>query len=299
MRTIEYRGTLLARSSIAHGGKESGTAHLFRRETFVLPDGRCLPSVPVISGGVVRGSLRRYAAKMTQAAITDGDPLPFPAVHALRTGGALRETRSSGEVLTGEKQAKLRDLIPMLSLFGLSAGGRIMSGRLIVDKPLPVTTETMFLHDHYQVALGDTYQPPSIWQTLQRETYTRFADVNDASAQPYIDDTAEAEREIPKGSGTMLWTQETIPPGTRLFHSLALEEATPVEVAFFDDLVARWSRSAQIGGQRARGLGRVQPEYTRTCRDIIGDEAIDEPAASWREAIADRRDEVKEVLGWL
>ncbi len=296
MRTVDYRGTLTALSAISHGGTESGTTQTFRRETFIKPDGTVLHSVPVVSGGVVRGSIRRTAARMMQHAITPDGRLPFPVVHAFRTGGALRETRSSGEVLTGERQARMRDLVPLFGVFGVAAGGRIMSGRLLVDKPMPIAAETMHLAAHYDVDLTD-YAPPTMWEVVQRETYTRLADVNAASAQPYID--AEGTRELPKGGGDMVWTHETLLPGTRLFHSLVLEDATALEVAFFDDVVAAWSRSARIGGQIARGLGRVRPDYTRTVRDVTGREADPEAAPDWVKHVRANADDVREVLRWL
>lgn len=298
MRTIVYTGTLRAQTSISHGSKASGNNHPFRRETFILPTGKRLASVPVVSGGAVRGSLRRMAAAMTQKAIAGEGTLPHPVVHALRTGGSLRETRTSGDVLTGERQAILRDVIPMFGVFGLSAGGRIMSGRLQVGKPLPVAKETTYLAGHYQADL-DNYDPPSIWQVIQRETYTRVADVNDSAAQLLIDDLEAADRDLPKGSGNMIYTHETISPGTLLFHNLVLDAATPTEVSFFDDLVRRWSKRATIGGQIAKGLGRVEPRYTRTAYDILGDEIDDEDAQPWQQHVADRAEQVKDVLTWL
>lgn len=298
MRTIVYTGTLRAQTSIAHGSKASGNNHPFRRETFILPSGKRLAAVPVVSGGAVRGSLRRMAAAMTQQAIVGDGTLPHPVVHALRTGGSLRETRTSGDVLTGERQAILRDAIPMFGVFGLAAGGRIMSGRLQVGKPLPVAKETMYLAEHYQADLAE-YEPPSIWQVIQRETYTRTADVNDSAAQLLIDDIEAADRDLPKGSGNMIYTHETISPGTLLFHNLVLDSGTPSEVSFFDDLVRRWSKRATIGGQVAKGLGRVEPKYSRLSQDILGNDADDEPAQPWQEHMAERTDQIQEVLTWL
>lgn len=299
MRTIEWKGSMLALSSIAHTGKESGTNHAFRRETLIRPDGKALAAVPVISGGVVRGSMRRLAAKMAQHAIVgDSERLPFPVVHALRTGGALRETRASEEVLTGERQAELRDLIPMLSIFGFSTSGRIVSGRLEVDKPLPISTETAYLSERYGVDM-EGFTPPSIWSLIQQEQYTRFADVNDSAAQPYIDVDPEDPREIPKGSGNMLWSQETLPAGTRLFHSVVLSEGTPIEVSFMDELMRRWGSSCTIGAQRARGMGRVRLDYVRSCYDVLGDPAEAEPLQDWRKYVKDNQDRVLEALKWL
>lgn len=297
MRTIVYNGSLRALSSIAHGAKATGNSYPFRRENFIQQDGTLLSSVPVVSGSVIRGSLRRRAAAITQSAITDGT-LPHTVVHALRTGGILRETRKSGEVLTGERQAILRDAIPMFGVFGLAAGGRIMSGRLQVDKALPIAKETLFLADEYGVNV-DEYTPPSIWQTIQRETYTRIADVNDAGAQSFIDNVEEADRDLPKGSGNMIYQHTTLLPGTRLFHGITLDAGTAAEVSFLDDLITRWSRRATIGGQVAKGMGRVRPEYQRSVYDIYGDEAADEPVRDWREHMQEHREQIEEVLTWL
>lgn len=304
MRTVEYRGTIQALSSIANSGKQNGPNHSFRFETMVRPDGRVLPTVPIVSGSVMRGGLRRYAAAMMQRVLApdDSDRLPWSVVHALRTGGALRETKSSGEVLTGEKQAVLRDLIPMFGVFGLSGGGRIMSGRLIVDKAIPVAEETFHLVDHYAAAasLGEDYRPPSIWQLLQHETYTRFADVNDAAASMTIEPGVDVAQAMPKGAGNMLWRQETLVAGTRLYHSLILEAGTPLEVAFFDDLVQRWSAQGRIGGQRGRGMGRVRPEYTRSVFDLAGEPAEAEPLeGTWAEQVTANMEQVTEALSWL
>lgn len=297
MRTITYGGTITARTSIAHGGNPSGITHTFRRETIIRPDGRRLPGVPVISGGTVKGALRRLASRMTQQALVGDERLPFEAVHAQRTGGSLRETKTSGEVLTGERQARLRDLIPMFGLFGVSGGGRVMSGRLLVDKPIPVARETAHLGKHYEVDL-DGYDLPSIWQTIQTETYTRLADINDAVTHPWVEDDPETQRHLDKGSGSMLWEVETIVPGTRLWHTIQAEDVTALEADFFRDLIRLWSRRAHIGGHAARGHGKVTCDYTEYITDVWGEPAEAEEA-DWRHTLHEHHDEALEALSWL
>lgn len=303
MRTVEYRGVLRALSSVTNTSKDNGPHHMFRYERLITPDGRVIPSVPVVSGGVIRGALRRVAAAMTHQALAgDGGTLPMAVVHALRTGGSLRETRTSGEVLTGERQAVLRDLIPMFGLFGMSGGGRIMSGRLIVDKAIPVCQETAHLTAHYDATrcLGAGYQPPSVWDLLQKETYSRYADVNDAAASMTVESGAEAEKAIPKGSGNMLWSQETLAAGSLLYHSVILDGGTPQEVGFLHDLMTLWSRDARIGGQRARGMGRVELDYARSVLDLHGDPADEEPPAkTWQASMKENSDAITEALMWL
>lgn len=301
MRTVEWRGIITAQSSIAHGGKDSGVSHGFRRETLLLPSGKRLAGVPVLSGGVVRGDMRRLAARMvTQAIAGDGGRLPFNVVHALRTGGSLRETRGSEEVITGEKQAVLRDLLPMLSVFGFSTRGRIISGRLFVDKPLPLARETYFLAPAYGKAATEIDETalPSIWELIQQETYTRFGDVNESVSGGMVDDS-QGLPEISKGSGNMLWSQETLIAGTRLLHSVRVEDATPIEVSFTNELMERWVKVARLGAQRSRGMGRFAFDHERVCMDILGDEAEDEPEVSWREYTKEHLEDIQKVFSWL
>lgn len=298
MRTMSWRGTLTAQTSIAHGGRSAGTVHQFRRETLVQADGSLLPGVPLVSGSVIRGQLRRTAAEMTHgviAEITGSERQPFQVVHALRTGGSLRERRAGEEPISGNRQAELRSLLPMLGLFGASVGTRIMAGRLVVDKGLPVSTETQHLADYYGVDL-DGYNAPTIWRLVQRETYARHADVTTGEINSYI--SLDEDVELPRGGGQMQWSHETLPMGTRLFHALHVAAATPVEQSFMMDLVSQWSRDARIGGQIARGMGRVSTDYTLSVTDVTGTDSTIEPA-DWRQHMLDHSDDVVAALDWM
>lgn len=296
MRTVNYEGVLRARSSIAHGDRVMGVTATFRRETLMLPDGKALPGVPVVSGGVIRGELRRIAAKMFQLALMDGldaKELPFSVVHALRTGGSLTETRTKGEAINGAKQASIRSLVPMLGVFGAAGGGRIISGRLIVDKAIPLAKETAFLAPG-TMTIPDTL--PSIWTLVQREQYSRVADVEDASTAPYVKRTEDDS--LPPGSGQMLWVQETLIAGTTLLHSVTLEDGTDMEAAFLADVMNAFPRIGRVGGNKARGLGRISTDYTVTNSDIWNT-PVEPSVADWRAAVVANRDEILEVLSWL
>lgn len=294
MRTVTYSGLLTARSSIAHGGRVTGTTANFRRETIMMPDGKALSGVPVVSGGVIRGELRRVASILFQSALTEGldeRRLPFHLVHALRTGGSLTETRTKGEAMTGAKQGTLRSLVPLIGIFGVAGGGRIVSGRLIVDKAIPLASETAWLQDEVK-AEG----LPSIWTLIQREQYSRVADVEDASAAPYV--IREEGDVLPPGSGQMLWFQDALVAGSRLMHSITLEDGTDAEASFLDDVLKVWGRKAHIGGGKARGHGLVTAAYVKSETDCWGD-PVPPAAVDWRAAVQANRDEIMEALAWL
>ncbi|BDZ52457.1 hypothetical protein GCM10025867_46980 (plasmid) [Frondihabitans sucicola] len=300
MQTLVYSGTLTAMSSIAHGGKDSGTTHGFRRETIVGADGQHLAGMPIVSGSVIRGSLRRVGARLMQQALTtglDSHRLPFSQVHALRTGGSLTETRTTGEVLNVERVATLRDHNPFLAIFGAAGGGKIMSGKVMVDKAIPIAQETAHLGD-----VPEGFELPSIFTLIQREPYSRVADVMNGSAAEWV--APSDERHIlPQGSGQMYYAQETLVAGAHMWHSLVLEDATPVEASFFRHVVRAWSqgrgkRGPQIGGQVARGHGLVKTKYELSVLDTWGDET-DLVEEDWREHIYANIEDAREVMTWL
>lgn len=299
-QTLTYDGTLTALTSIAHGGRDSGTVHGFRRETLLDVNGRQMPGTPVISGSVIRGSLRRTAAKLMQAVLAEEGAdhrLAFHHVHALTTGGSLTETRTSGEVLNVERQAVLRDLVPMLAIFGVAGGGRILSGKLSVDKGIPIATETAFLGE-----VPVDYELSSIWSLVAREPYSRVADVLNGSAAHWVAPSDETQLLAP-GAGQMKWAQESLLAGTRIWHSLTFQDVTPVEASFIKDLLKAWSKTggkvgAMIGGQKARGHGRVRVDYDLAVTDVLGD-PVDLAESDWLAHVAEHRGAAREALGWL
>lgn len=295
MQTVTYEGTLTAISSISHGGQDRGITHGFRKETIIGADGRPIGGIPVISGSVIRGTMRRKAARLMQTALSDGDDirLPFHAVHALTTGGSMTETRSSGEVLTVERQARVRDLIPLFGVFGVAGGGKVMSGKLSVDKAIPIARETAHLTSSQEPS------PLSVFTLVQREQYSRVADVENGTASALIAPSNDAQA-LPAGSGQMLYQIETLAAGTVLLHSVTIEDANPVEAAFFDDVLRSWHPKgvAQLGGQGARGLGKARAEYVRSTTDVWGDE-VEPETADWKAFVRDHRGEALEALSWL
>lgn len=71
MRTVTYTGTLVARSSISHVGDGGGRVHVLRRENVVTADGEVI-GVPIVSGAVIRGRMRRLGAAMVHEALGGG-----------------------------------------------------------------------------------------------------------------------------------------------------------------------------------------------------------------------------------
>lgn len=294
LRTYSWTGKLRALQPLAHGGKNSGTVHAFRRETIFGADGNPIHAVPSISGGTIRYSLREIAAKIMHHFLVGDGTLPFASVHAMLNGGAMKETKSVSELITGEKQAILRETLPLFAVFGGMGGARSISGRLVVESALPIAEETAFLAPYYLV------EPPekmlSVYELVSRQPYGRFSSAEGTSAQSLI--TQDSDRTLPKGGGMLFWSQEVLPRGVELFHGLKLTDATPIEASFFAEVYALWAKSAFIGQQKRVGMGKVVPVYTEEVTNIAGipDTPIE---CNWREELKDRKDEALEALTWL
>lgn len=295
MRTVVFEGTLTALSSIAHAGEAAGRVHTLRRETLVGPDGRLVSSVPVISGAAIRGWMRRAGARMVHEALAQDGLLPFTIELALTQGGALAETRSAREVLTGDRQARLRELVPFLGLMGVAGGGRVMSGRLEVSKALPVARQTLPLipspaRERYEaMAPGGGWA--SVFSLVQYEGYSVAPDGAGLGAV--------VEGGGLEGVSPMRFEEETLAAGTRLWHRVSAVDATAMEVGVLDDLMAAWVARGRLGGRRGKGMGLFEGEYRRSVLDAWGRPCADEPGGDWVGFMRERREDVLEALSWL
>jgi CRISPR type IV-associated protein Csf2 len=148
MRTILWEGTVTALSSIAHsGGQTFGISTKLRREKFVQPDGR-VEEIPVISGNSLRGLLRDRGMLHMCKALGYGVReetgevmgLSLPAFHFLFSGGAL--TSQGDKTIDIGYARRLRELIPLVGVFGGAVGNVILPGKLKVGKLIPICAET-------------------------------------------------------------------------------------------------------------------------------------------------------------
>lgn len=322
MKTIEFAGVMTALSSISHGGGQSfGINARMRREKFVQPDGS-VEDVPVLSGNGLRGLLRDVGMFHMCAALGYGEPgegeggrprgLSLAAYHFLFSGGAL--TRNADRGLDIDKARELRELIPLVGLFGGAMGNQIMPGKLIVDKAIPICRETAHLLP-VEYAADDL---PSVWEYLQEEMYTRKDDEKDEHRRALIDENVraliEAEArskrhassqpvtvEATGQSQQMMYYVETLAAGTRLYWSVILNDVTDVEFDAFATTLVQFSRRPYVGAKSGVGLGKVAIRFDnwhsidgRVARDGA---AVDTPLGEkYRAHLAGRGDDIRAAL---
>lgn len=316
--TMRIEGVATLLSSLSHGGEHAGTVQYLRRERVVQADGTTR-EVPVVSGNALRGVLRRHAAQRLWEML--GRPtLPLPTLDALFSGGALAKA-GAGNSLTPRQLAQLRDLVPMVSLFGCAGGGRIIEGRLLVGKLTPVCAETAHLMPP-GVAPAD---PQSVWGMLQVEEFSRSDDARrltpayaalaapQARPAPELpqasmlattaDDEADAGLLARDTAQQMRYGVETLAAGTRLHWWLAVRNATDLEVDCLRDTLAAWAATgAHLGGRSATGHGRLQldvAQWVTTGPQVTAGAPLparSDDLARYTEA---HRAEALEALSWL
>lgn len=233
---LTWQGTATALSSISHGGDTRGMITLLRRETIITDNGPL--NIPLISGNALRGRLRRTAETLTAEALNYRGRLTISAAAALRSGGALVKTNR--DPISGAVLARLRELVPLIGVFGTAGAGRIIDGCLQVGKLMPIAAETTHLTGHRS--------DRSITELTQIETYARVDDTYHHDATP-TDTTATTQTQF---------RIETFRAGTQFEAWLNLTNPTPTEAAFFTEVLTAFQRHATIAGRAAIGHGRLR-----------------------------------------
>ena len=289
MHSLTWTGTLHATSSVAHGGETRATTTLLRRER-ILRDGVLL-NVPIVSGNSWRGRLRRMAEEQLREVVKYEGQLTLAAAHTLRAGGSLAK---SSTALTGARLQSVRELVPPLAVFG-GAVGRTIEGSLQVGKLVPHLEETSHLTG---------VEGPSMFSAVQLETYTRIdeadrpgtASLVEATPTPLLPDGSPDQAAIDalpdSVPGAMAWRLETLPAGTSFSGWLRLEHVSPRNLAFFLDLLDRFSTAGHIGGRSSTGHGQVASDLRPTTTPPAG-------LPDWRAELHERRDDVLDAIALL
>lgn len=223
---------MTALTSIVHGGESLGTVRYLRRERFLLADGT-FEDIPVLSGNMLRGMLRRTAADLWWEEV--GRPaLPMAVAHAIWSGGAM--AKSTTDPLTAAKLQEVRLACPVVGLFGAAGGGRVVDGTVQVGKAIPVCAETV--HVRPEGPMG-----PSIWDLTQIEYFSKVPHVSGAGDGEFT---------------PMRFGVESFVAGSQFTWTVGSQWASPTENALLAEALAVFASDGQVGGMGASGMGRVR-----------------------------------------
>lgn len=319
MRTLEFSGTLTALSSIAHsGGQSLGVTQKLRREKFVMAD-HSVEEIPLISGNGLRGLLRDRGMLHMCRALGYGvnedsgevRGLSLPAFYFLFSGGTL--TSDSGKGLDISYARKMRELIPLIGIFGGALGNQILPGKIRVGKAIPICSETAhLLPERFREQANQT-----VWAFLQEEMYTRKDDAKNENYRPLLN---EAERklldvrnepkpknEIQTDTGQhqqMMYYVETFAAGTPFYWRITLDDVTEIELEAFLTTLVEFSRVPYVGGKSAAGLGEVAVKLDRWIEidsrvAVAGQELSYTLGTKYADHLRERGSEMQEMLSTI
>ncbi|MGX7697720.1 RAMP superfamily CRISPR-associated protein [Gordonia polyisoprenivorans] len=276
---------ITARTSIVHRDdtrNSSSIQSLFRREKVLTPTGE-VTMVPIISGNAWRGILRRTGETLLAEVLDYQGQLTPAAAHLLRNGGFLRK---STREMTPEQERELKTLVPLIGLFGGAANARVMSGKLVVSKVVPVTTDTLHLIPGRP---SEGQVPESVHTVLGQESTSHSNDLSDTG--PTTEDDSGSPKE---GFSPIRLDTETLIAGTRLSGQIRLAHATPTEYGLLTDILEHFATHGHLGGRTAAGHGRITATLTPTL--AAGSTPTD---VDWRAAVAAGRAAAIAILNTL
>ena len=184
--------------------------------------------------------------------------------------------------------------MPQIGVFGAAGGGTIINGALDVGKVVPHLSETTHI-----TGVPTTR---SAFTGTQLEAYTRqddgdghdFAGVITASetgAGLLFDDTGRPEPVL-RGSNQMLFHIETFPAGTMFSTWIRLRRPSPLEMAFFLEVLDNFRDDGRLGGRVGIGHGQVRASLT-------ADHDPPQDLPDWRTVVDQNRAEILNALQGL
>lgn len=288
MKRINGRleGVITLLSPLSHIGESHGPDSYLATQEIIGPDG--MPTeVFTYSGNAMRGLLRDTGAKYFLDRLAGKEAflqIPLEIFYMLFSGGAI-----GGEQKIDIDQARrIRQAIPILSLFGAGVGNQILSGKIFVNDALPICYEC----SHIIPAQYLTGQLISWRQMTTERSYTRKDDAKDDRLRPYLqqDETIalkepeqqlaledenngkkikkkEKSTEKKENPKQMRYTIEVLQAGAQLWHRIDFHDLNEIELGALVSCFVEFSKKPYIGGQSRIGMGRVSMDYV-----LIADE---------------------------
>ncbi len=291
MKRINGRleGIITLLSPLSHIGESHGPDSYLATQEIIGPDGMPI-EVFTYSGNAMRGLLRDTGAKYFLDRLAGKEAflqIPLEIFYMLFSGGAI-----GGEQKIDIDQARrIRQAIPILSLFGAGVGNQILSGKIFVNDALPICYEC----SHIIPARYLTGQLISWRQMTTERSFTRKDDAKDDRLRPYLQveektalqapeqqqfmleegdtekkakkkekSTEKKEKENPQ---QMRYTVEVFQAGAQLWHRIDFHDLNEIELGALVSCFVEFSKKPYIGGQSRIGMGRVRLDY-----ELITDE---------------------------
>lgn len=268
-RFYEIEGTVTALTPIFHGGDEKTGSTPVLRTIMVYVDGVGEVPIPYISGNGIRGKLRRLSIKdfldMLEYEITN-----TKLHHALFSGGVLESTSDTTGVIDLAFRKKVRELMPLVAIFGCALGNQMIQGNLIVEHMWPICEE-------YKPYLPEEYQKdPRAERPIRTFTDQSFITRRDDLREERAEDEQAVQMKV---------DYECFVPGTKFYHRFVLQLPDQLQLSCFGRVLDLFEAMPYVGGRSSSGDGKVMLNYKN------------KPDASlYLEFVQEKKDEIIKLL---
>ncbi len=267
--TLEVTLKLLA--PLSHIGESHGTDSYLDTQTIIGPNGKPV-EVFAYHGNAFRGMLRDYGAKYLLNKLASGQAtiqVPLDIFYLLFSGGAL----GGDQRIDIDQARRIRNAIPLLSVFGGGVGNQILPGKVRFNDLWPVCAETQhLLPDELKDSMALS------WRIMTTErNFSRKDDAKDENLRPYlvpdfdtpalpgqqsfieVEEKKEAKQRDPQ---QMRYTIECLAAGSVLWGKIFVMDMTDIELGALTSAIAEWSKFPFVGGQNRIGFGHVEADFT-------------------------------------
>jgi hypothetical protein len=239
-------------SPITHMGGVSGNESILNREKVVYKNQ--VVDVTMLSGNALRHRLVREpgAVHLVDACGLRGK-LNIDQANFMFTGGSLCESATSDNI---PLIAKMQIMSPLFRLLGGSLKNQIVGGSLFVSRGLLVCEENIevirkMCPEVFESVDGEFLPAQSF---ISKYQYTRGDVMHNKDAADIV---AEVRKDGDK-QNLMIYSGESIIPGSMFYHNMTLYNVSPLEVGALLNAVHLWQlTNGTIGGSSRIGHGKL------------------------------------------
>ncbi|WP_206922900.1 RAMP superfamily CRISPR-associated protein [Alicyclobacillus suci] len=276
---LETVFTLLA--PLSHIGKSHGPDSYLDTQDILDPDGKPV-EVFVYHGNAWRGALRDAGAKYLLDILGAGSSLriPLQLFYLLFSGGSIGGDQS----IDIEQAKRIREGLPLLSVFGGGVGNQLLPGKISVGDAYPLSREVQHLlpeslrneravswrqmTTERSHSRKDDAKDNNLSTYLQTDEDVRLLEAEQSGGQlGLLDDPkpktkAKSKSEKEDKPQQMRYTMECLSAGSRLWQQTSVQALTELEMGALVSAIHEWASAPYIGGQTRIGFGLCAADIT-------------------------------------
>lgn len=271
-------GVYTLMSPLSHIGESVGPDSFLQTQEIIGPDGRPTETF-IYNGNALRGMFRDAGAEYFLSRLAGKDSflqIPLDMFYLIFSGGAI----GGKQKIDIDQARKIRQAIPIISIFGGGVGNQILPGKMNMNDGYPIC-------DECQHFIPEAYRKPDLisWKQMTAErSFSRVDDAKNENLRSYLRDDslmiagADGQMKLTDGAKEqkkdkkkkkdkedspqqMRYTIEVLQAGSQLWNRIDIIDMSEIEFGALVSCIDQWAKKPYIGGQSRIGMGRVHVHY--------------------------------------